>query len=325
MSCPKLSKPFISYSMKKLLSIADKCGIPSIGLSRRELYTAINNQSSEQTEPQESFPIRQNKPFSIDEFIKEKVVTRKLTGKEEDDILRLKYLMSRHPSDCFVFSEERDTDGEYKGKLNRQNYSIIWLCMSPSPNEKKYILLVPKILTTNISSYCKGKRFIVIFLSIIDSCTETYHANIVICDKLLRTAERFEPISCIDVWYNPDSLDDHLNKLFLSMKFKYIKPLQYCPVMCMQTAQLMETGFEKPVERLGRETDSKTYNQPDKSRIEYCTGWTLFYADLRLTYPDIDRNRLIQDSLTAIKTKTSLTDFIDGYVEYALRSGSNDV
>jgi len=289
--CRKLPRPYISYSMDQLVAIAKSCGIASEGLDRRQLHAKINTSTPSSIE---IYLPRKKQEFSIDQFIKDISKTKTLSGTEKDDILRLKYLLSRHPEDCIMMSEEKDSLGQFRLKS-----SFTWTCV-----DGKYFLLVPKLFQPYLTGSCKGKRFIVILLSIVDTCMKINHANIVIIDRQLKTAERFEPDTCLEeTEYNFKSLDEQLGLLFPTVGFKYIKPMDYCPVMCYQFTQTLEP-----------ESDSE-------DKMKFCSAWSLFYADLRLTYPDINRSELIDISINSIKQRISLTQFIDNYIEYVLSQG----
>jgi len=116
-------------------------------------------------------------------------------------------------------------------------------------------------------------RFIIIYLGIKG---DRGHANMLIIDKVNKTIERFEPHG--SKVYN--SLDITIEYYFLyeGIIDKYIPPKSYCTAgpQAFQCKSLLEMSDR------------------DKRVGGYCLAWTLWYTDIRLSYPDLSLKELDQ-------------------------------
>ncbi len=273
-------------TIESLMREAKILKIPYQGLSYDQLQREINIENMKK----EQFNNKIVESFDISSFIKKDKSTVKHEGTSIQDIIRLKYLLSKHQEECILIPND---------DITRINYTFIWLCQKGEFN-----LYIPKSFEEYLLNKCKGKRFLIVLFNIFDECKEIpiRHANILIIDRKLKTVERFEPDTCGDETYKNKELDQRLLKVFSTLKLEYISPIDYCPQVCFQTLQLLEGDYEE------------NYNK----EIQYCTVWSLFYADLRLTYPDTDRSLLIIKAIDAIKDKTNLTNFIEDYAEFII-------
>ena len=165
------------------------------------------------------------------------------------------------------------------------NIEIIW-------NKQK--LIFPdtfKMLLLNLN-----KRF---FISPIGIETDIgYHSNILIYDSKLKLVERFEPNGSTGPYgyhYNSSTLDKIL-KFKLSKyidDFNYIYPKKYLPKIGLQ----MYDNIEQKKKRIG---------DPGG----YCSSWSLWYAKMVLTYPNISRFKLINKLIYTIKNQISFKENI---------------
>jgi hypothetical protein len=111
------------------------------------------------------------------------------------------------------------------------------------------------------------------------------------------TVERFEPhgARAYEIFkdYIYEKLDTQLEVLFAeTYGLEYIPPIAFCPALGPQTLEhyITESG--------------------------YCATWSLWYTDMRLTYPNVDRERLVKgmfDKLHDKLTQGSLTDYLLDY------------
>jgi hypothetical protein len=89
------------------------------------------------------------------------------------------------------------------------------------------------------------------------------------------TIERFEPhgARAYELFkdYHYETLDEQLAYYFATQYgLEYISPIDYCPALGPQS-------FEHYINESG-----------------YCATWSLWYIDMRLTYPDVDRETLVK-------------------------------
>lgn len=168
----------------------------------------------------------------------------------------------------------------------------------------KIPIKLSKSIETLISK-CR-KRFIAIYVNI--SCGIS-HANMMIIDTKNKTAERFEPFGQFDDYmklYDMTVIDDNLAKTFKTYKLKYISPLEFCP----------------NIQKI-QELEKKTMGVHD---LGFCASWSLFYADLRLSYPDIQIYKLLSKTVEELKkSNTPLTNFIRNYGNFILNEGDPNI
>jgi len=152
------------------------------------------------------------------------------------------------------------------------------------PSNKKNDLM--RLLNDCKNNYQKnGSRFLIIPIGIekiIDSNSYS-HANYLIFDFKLMEVERFEPHGAdhpSDLNYNPNLLDnildDKINGL-IGIKFKYFTPKSYLPKIGFQIKEIAELK-------------SDYIGDPNG----FCALWCIWWADLRLSFPDISRQNLVK-------------------------------
>jgi len=153
--------------------------------------------------------------------------------------------------------------------------------------------------------YLKPIRFIFIWLTLteLESCSipqnrNIAHANVLIYDKKFFSLERFDPHG-----FN-DKFDTPLLDLILPDFFSYYlpinnfyTPLSYCPRISFQLR-------EEIIEKLSTDPGG------------FCSAWTLWYIDLRLSNPDISRQEIVQFAINNISNSGSFKNFIRNYSSF---------
>lgn len=178
------------------------------------------------------------------------------------------YLLKKHSNAC----------------ISKSNFRVVWKGEKRNDRVTYDLLHVNKSLSNVLlgkSVECDQYRFVLIYLEIIledyDSKKRFSHANILIFDRLNSTLERYEPYGFSQSLYDQITLDKTLFAYANKNGFIYISPYHYCP---------SNIAFQTVDEQYGGQ---KHANDP----FGFCAFWSIFYADLRLTYPNLSRNKLI--------------------------------
>jgi hypothetical protein len=193
----------------------------------------------------------------------------------------MKYIGEKHKDVACVITKQNKINSNL---VRKTDFAFVW-------NSETEKLFVPKNMFKEIKN-CK-KRFVVCYLSLMS------HANILIFDNVNKTLERFEPHG-ENTSYIPEKLDNALisefNKNFGDIK--YITPLDFCPIISFQRK---EKSFDK------------LKNDPNG----FCVAWSIWYADMRLTSPDIPRDKLVNIAIDKIENKhKSFKNFIRNYSKF---------
>ena len=110
---------------------------------------------------------------------------------------------------------------------------------------------------------------------------EGSHANYIIYDIEKNIIERFEPHGSTTppgLNYNPDILDNILITRFkeINEDITYLKPKNYLPKIGFQLLDIFENNKKKIGDPGG-----------------FCALWAIWYVDMRLTYQEYDRKKLV--------------------------------
>ena len=244
--------------------------------------------------------IRSNK--CIISFENNSVNVCTFTGSTLDILCGLIYILYKHPFSCGISSKNIVNNKElcdfYKiHSMSLDNYQceflnfeILWI------NYKLYI--IESFYDMFKKCIASGKRFIVIPLGI--EVKNNNHANYIIYDLHTQEIERFEPHGNYPhgLYYNPKLLDSILKDRFImfNSKIKYITPSEYLPKIGFQL-------FEN------YENNKKIGDPPG-----FCALWSVWYVDMRLSYPNIERKILVKNLIKTIHNKyKSFKDIIRNY------------
>lgn len=244
-----------------------------------------------------SFPIKRGRMcIKLDDIPENNMQFCTFTGSTLDVILGLIYLLNKHKESCstipYNFIENKQLCSTYNNsgiilsnKCEFLNFEIVWVF-----NNIHFIDNMEHLLDKCI--YNNSKRFIIIPIGI--ELNQGSHANYLIIDKEICEIERFEPHGSGSPYgfnYNATLLDQILEKKFtelldkkLKKPVKYIKPLDYLPKISLQLLDIMEKKKKKIGDPGG-----------------FCALWSIFYTDMRMTYKDIPRDKLIEYIINLIK------------------------
>lgn len=208
---------------------------------------------------------------------------------------------------------------------------------------KNRILKIPKGFQTAFLNCVNNPqiRFVIIpirFIHLecrqgINAATETRHANMVLYDKKTKTVERFEPWGFLDL-YDNNEFDKEFSKWLLFSPENaqlpienYLGATEICPREGFQFLQ-ERTSFGA----LSGEEESKFYdllaanddffnkvqssNSPNMI-INFCSIWSNWYANLRMTNPSIAPARVIEESIKLLKKDPrGMSSFILRYASF---------
>jgi ankyrin repeat protein len=226
-----------------------------------------------------SYPIHTKYPKLIDKY--PDVVIPTFTGSTIDVFSGLIYLNTKFIKNTISSLKLININEPilqcHKNICEITNFEIIW---------KNYQLFLPKFndLKRILINYDKNIRFFIIPIGIeLSNNDYSYgHANILIFDFLTMEVERFEPHGAESPYgfdYNPKLLDNTLkNKIDIeNLGFKYIIPNDYLQKIGFQIKEIYELK-------------SDYIGDPNG----FCVAWCIWWADIRLTNPSIDRVKLVK-------------------------------
>ncbi len=168
----------------------------------------------------------------------------------------------------------------YSFKMEFSNIEIVWSFMKLIYPTNFDSILLDKIKNSN--------QFIVIPLGI--EVTKGSHANIIIIDTIYKKIERFEPNGKNPprgFYYNPELLNTLLITKFnhILPEYTYIQPSDYLPTIGFQ---ILETIDEDKCKKIG---------DPNG----FCAVWCIWWAEMKITYKDVDSKKLAEQLITQIK------------------------
>jgi len=239
-----------------------------------------------------SYPIKKNSTKCIlKDGLSVKTELCMFTGSSIDILIGLIYLLEKHNYACSTVTSNfmsntdlcnyfADIGIKTKSRCNFLNFEIVWIYKKLFFSEN-FIENFTKCTNNN------DIRFIVTPLGI--ELSNGSHANYLLFDKKTYEVERFEPYGSDSPYkfnYNSNLLDTILSFKFkeINENIKYIKPKTFLPKIGFQYFDISE---------------SKTTNIGDPGG--FCALWSIWYTDMRLKYPEVDRKALVNKLLKEIK------------------------
>lgn len=233
------------------------------------------------------------------------------TGSVLDNILWLYLLLKNHGNSCSVINDHFDENNisienyfksigfEYSKKYHFLNTELLW-----TKNKLYFINNFDILFKKCIEN--KKKRFIIIPLGII--LKNGAHLNYLIYDRKVNEIERFEPHGAsfpLGFNYFSDILDENLKNHFEDIK--YVSPKDYLPRIGFQKMEFME----QTKVRIG-----------DPEGL--CAAISTWYVDMRLTYSDFTREKLVKKLIKYIKSNhISIKNMIRNYTKDILNERDN--
>ena len=242
----------------------------------------------DKTEPEcneRSYPMKSSPGKCIKLELDEKVNFNTLSGTRLDTTCGLLYVTNKHKNSLSMIDVfDLNDPCEFATKNNSwlldrldcvmEKYTIEWY-KNMLHIDKNFEKLFLKYLSFNV-------KFIIIFIAI--TAIPVGHANILLYSKDKNEIERFDPWGA---GRDPE-LDIKLKNYFISLipDIHYIDPNEYLPVV----------GFQQV--DMGEQTNN-FLGDPGG----YCLAWSIWYTDMRIQYPDIDRKKLVKYIMTQLNEK----------------------
>ena len=204
------------------------------------------------------------------------------------------YLAFKFPDNCVVIPFDR-VNRRSSEPYDQKIASLVWY-------ESSKTLRPPKNFWQAFKKCEKtSKRFIIFPLTIEWKKNQGSHANFMIYDKKLKTLERFEPYGDLPSPQLDKTLKDtFVKKIGPDFLKKYYPPPAFCPDESFQELQEKEQKIVSSDRLPG-----------------FCQAWSSWYADLRLSNPEIPPKELVDLAFKKIKKdKRSFTDFIRSYADF---------
>lgn len=191
-----------------------------------------------------------------------------------------------------LWSQRNQLTEDYRYYFNmylESKYSDI-VCFPQSKTHFKFVIGQKGVINDsdvldrihNLLRDCdKTKRFVCILISFKDKVKGLNHANALIIDRILGTAELFEPHGDMNRGgYSQRDLEDVyyiLEDYFNDQEYEFYYPEEVCPRIGPQKLETQDLKM--------------------KNEIGYCEAWSLWYIEMRLKYADIPRHILLPSIL----------------------------
>jgi len=194
-----------------------------------------------------------------------------------------------------------------KKKKRSKKLKVITMDSYTSGDSSDGHISVPKNFWKKFQS-CPSKRFVVFPFGY--NCVDSGHANYMLYDRKLKVLSRFEPFGkVVSSCLNPPTLDKKIFELFVKnlgsdLIKEYYPPQAFLPTENFQTIQ------ENEKEWINRNEDEEP--------VGYCSVWSAWFIDLRLSNPDMDKEELVKLAMKKLKSLKSekgltFTSFIRNY------------
>lgn len=226
------------------------------------------------------------------------------SGSGKDMIFGIMYLIKKFNNVCDVTKRShkiRTTDFMY-------DITIMYVCNNNvNAKPKDYELLFPygkENFDSNLKQ-CK-KRFVIVplfFESPRKCVNDIAHYNVLVIDKQAKTMERFESYGYGQ--YNTKkehdifkSFDKKMAQLYTN--YTFISPEKFCPMEGLQEIEEKQINKNSKIE---------TYSDPGG----FCGVWSIWYAELRLKHPNMNRKQLLNQASKIIMKQKNLRSYIRKY------------
>ncbi len=144
-----------------------------------------------------------------------------------------------------------------------------------------------------------SKKYIVVPLGLSVKGTNG-HANILFIDKTNMEVERFDPHGISWTNYNTELLDNILEKYFGKNGLKYIRPIDYCPL----------------IGTTGHRFGPQMFEQDWKVGGGFCQVWTIWYIEHRLQLLSLTREQVMEKLMHTLQDLYDNDELEETFMEY---------
>jgi hypothetical protein len=278
-----------SYTVKDIKDFAKSQNISLTGLTKKSQFCDrikenLSSSSSSYSSLLMNYPITESTIFK---------------GNVKYELLSLIYILRKHKNICGYFPFYKSSSNIISN--NHSNYSITWNCDIEKGLTFPYGFL--KQLTS-----CKERFFFIPFvLRPCDSSNEkTQHANMIVFDLKEKTIEQFDPHGKTNKTYKVNY--ELLKNEFAKLGYKYIEQEEICPLIGPQIVQCSQNN----------QYDKALCNKSDPEG--FCSAFSMLYADLRFSYPDVKPLILLNDLIKEFQDKKiDITGYIRNYSVFIIK------
>jgi hypothetical protein len=310
-----------SSSISEVKKIAQTCGVSSQGISKYWPFSKFGEKKltcarlmSKNTKDK----LKTNMDKQTRDFLKTVgeltlVENTQYEGVIQNGIFALLYLLKRNQEECIVLTDFNQglrhlLKHPYLtlDDLDWSAFSILW---SFDDKIGKFTMKVPgknkQRYRSNIKS-CLFKKKGRFFLSLLTLETEkSYHANVLMYDKLTGLLERFDSYQVSNERFETKNLDKELRQMFVQ-----IDPQNFSRMI---TPPNIATAVRKGLQT---KAEQERWEMRPGDPIGFCLPWSLLYADTRLTLPNQNPDSIPElFEIMAAEYNLTLTKFIRNYAE----------
>jgi len=216
-------------------------------------------------------------------------------GNEADIVNSFKFVISKHQGlGYFVRPNSKSTSANKN--------MIIWRWNSQTD---KMALTIPETFWKDWERGLQNETARFMFVAIrLKEVNGGSHANLFVYDKSTGEMERFDGLGTrIHDHYEIETFDKLMKEFFEKQRgklipnnFKYLIPIDYCPREVFQIKELDEIS--------------------SNDLRGNCAVWRLWYIDLRLSNPTLNRKQLVRMAMKKLQNFGSFTRFIKSYQKY---------
>ena len=171
------------------------------------------------------------------------------------------------------------------------------LMLKVSVSKRICTITVNKVFETLFQRGLKSNMDMVGFF-LVHNVGKSLHANFIVLDKKLKTAERFEPNGGVSIQGTGDLIDECLEDYFAKIGFQYIKPTDFEDAMGVQSIEGMFPNVNG-----------------------FCVTWCVLYAEKRLqnglsAIASIDR--VMKDEIKVFSTLSTSNERLGELIEKSI-------
>ena len=252
---------------------------------------------------------------------KKRIYDTKFVGDGLDLIFGLMYLAIKHKNLSIPISFSHSYGIKKNNIIDIMDAGLRFDCQSNERTQKLYYPINKTDFFRLITE--SKKRFHAIFIYIKWNCANnSAHFNMLVFDKQNKTVERFEPYTDFTNTKLNKIVDKFDKKITKDIKkylnYDFLKPNEFCPTVGFQQKEEDNLIYsDNNIDVLKGKTKGGILRKSDPGG--FCGAWSLYFLDLKLTYPDYNTGKLLEKAFSALqKDKHSFRSFIRNYSDFII-------